>query len=68
MLQKIPSIKQAGKKICVRTVKLVFWGLILQGGYSHAPDDLQYGVDIKHIRWCGILQVLFNKTIFLHLF
>lgn len=27
------------------------------GGYSHAPDKLSYGVDMKHIRWCGILQV-----------
>ncbi|VAH68350.1 unnamed protein product [Triticum turgidum subsp. durum] len=25
-------------------------------GYSHAPDELTYGVDMKHIRWCGILQ------------
>ncbi|KDO44445.1 hypothetical protein CISIN_1g0107912mg, partial [Citrus sinensis] len=25
-------------------------------GYSHAPDALSYGVDMKHIRWCGILQ------------
>lgn len=56
-------MKHGVKKIIVRTIKLVFWGLILQGGYSHAPDDLQYGVDMKHIRWCGILQVLFNKNI-----
>ncbi|KAG0460318.1 hypothetical protein HPP92_023446 [Vanilla planifolia] len=27
-----------------------------KGGYSHAPDDLSYGVDMKRIRWCGILQ------------
>ncbi|CAK9323151.1 unnamed protein product [Citrullus colocynthis] len=54
--KRIPSMKHGVKKIIVRTIKLVFWGLILQGGYSHAPDDLQYGVDMKHIRWCGILQ------------
>lgn len=30
-----------------------------EGGFSHAPDDLSYGVDMKHIRWCGILQVIF---------
>lgn len=30
-----------------------------EGGYLHAPDDLSYGVDIKKIRWCGILQVQF---------
>ncbi|RVX11900.1 Heparan-alpha-glucosaminide N-acetyltransferase [Vitis vinifera] len=34
-----------------------FLGILLQGGYSHAPDDLSYGVDMKHIRWFGILQV-----------
>ena len=28
-----------------------------KGGFSHAPDDLTYGVDMRHIRWCGILQV-----------
>ncbi|KAE8651046.1 hypothetical protein Csa_001534 [Cucumis sativus] len=54
--KRIGSIKQGVMKISLRTIKLVFWGLILQGGYSHAPDDLEYGVDMKHIRWCGILQ------------
>lgn len=29
----------------------------MAGGYSHAPDELVYGVDMKFIRWCGILQV-----------
>lgn len=29
----------------------------MKGGYSHAPDELVYGVDMKKIRWCGILQV-----------
>lgn len=29
-----------------------------EGGFSHAPDHLSYGVDMKHIRWCGILQVI----------
>jgi hypothetical protein len=27
------------------------------GGYSHAPNDLIYGIDMKKVRWCGILQV-----------
>eukprot|EP00252_Welwitschia_mirabilis_P016325 TRINITY_DN3600_c0_g1_i5.p1 TRINITY_DN3600_c0_g1~~TRINITY_DN3600_c0_g1_i5.p1 ORF type:complete len:180 (+),score=23.76 TRINITY_DN3600_c0_g1_i5:234-773(+) len=44
------------KKIILRTLKLLFWGILLQGGYSHAPDDLSYGVDIRKIRFCGILQ------------
>lgn len=36
---------------------LILWGILLQGGYSHALDDLSYVVDMKLIRWCGILQV-----------
>ncbi|TKY62113.1 Heparan-alpha-glucosaminide N-acetyltransferase [Spatholobus suberectus] len=55
-LKRIPKIKDAVKKIILRTLKLLFWGIILQGGYSHAPDDLEYGVNMKFIRWCGILQ------------
>ncbi|XP_021289735.1 heparan-alpha-glucosaminide N-acetyltransferase-like [Herrania umbratica] len=55
-LKKIPKIKDAIKKISLRTLKLLFWGVLLQGGYSHAPGDLVYGVDMKQIRWCGILQ------------
>ncbi|GAA0147161.1 hypothetical protein Leryth_000914 [Lithospermum erythrorhizon] len=55
-LKKIPKVSSAIKKIVLRTLKLLFWGILLQGGYSHAPDDLSYGVDMKHIRWCGILQ------------
>ncbi|KAG5549129.1 hypothetical protein RHGRI_014482 [Rhododendron griersonianum] len=27
-----------------------------EGGFSHDPDKLTYGVDMKKIRWCGILQ------------
>jgi len=37
-----------------------------EGGFSHAPDNLTYGVDMKYIRWCGILQVIF--IIFKHNF
>ncbi|PNY02784.1 heparan-alpha-glucosaminide N-acetyltransferase-like protein, partial [Trifolium pratense] len=55
-LKRIPKIKYAVRKIILRTLKLLFWGIILQGGYSHAPDELVYGVDMKIIRWCGILQ------------
>ncbi|KAK1294260.1 hypothetical protein QJS10_CPA16g00092 [Acorus calamus] len=56
-LKRIPNLSAAIRKIVIRTLKLLFWGLLLQGGYSHAPDDLSYGVDMNHIRWCGILQV-----------
>ncbi|CAM8891691.1 unnamed protein product [Rhodiola kirilowii] len=55
-LKRIPSRTMAVKKVVVRTVKLLFWGILLQGGYSHAPDELTYGVDQRKIRWCGILQ------------
>ncbi|KAJ0079383.1 hypothetical protein Patl1_22503 [Pistacia atlantica] len=47
---------EAVKKVILRTLKLLFWGILLQGGFSHAPDKLTYGVDVKMIRWCGILQ------------
>ncbi|KAI0496229.1 hypothetical protein KFK09_022540 [Dendrobium nobile] len=54
--KRISRVPDAIRKIVVRTIKLLFWGILLQGGYSHAPDDLSYGVDMKKIRWCGILQ------------
>lgn len=55
-LKRIPEISYAVRKITLRTLKLLFWGILLQGGYSHAPNDLVYGVDMKQIRWFGILQ------------
>ncbi|GAA0138320.1 hypothetical protein Leryth_002874 [Lithospermum erythrorhizon] len=55
-LKRVPKVSSAVKKIVLRTIKLLFWGILLQGGYSHAPDQLVYGVDMKHIRWFGILQ------------
>ncbi|PIN26687.1 heparan-alpha-glucosaminide N-acetyltransferase [Handroanthus impetiginosus] len=55
-LKRIPDRTKASKKVLLRTLKLLFWGLLLQGGFSHAPDELTYGVDMKKIRWCGILQ------------
>ncbi|KAJ6913616.1 hypothetical protein NC651_015985 [Populus alba x Populus x berolinensis] len=53
---RIPKRRDAVKKIILRTLKLLFWEALLQGGYSHAPNDLAYGVDMKLIRWFGILQ------------
>ncbi|XP_035829914.1 heparan-alpha-glucosaminide N-acetyltransferase isoform X2 [Helianthus annuus] len=55
-LKRVLNMKSAVRKIIIRTLKMLFWGILLQGGYSHAPDDLDYGVDMKKIRWCGILQ------------
>lgn len=54
--KRITSRHHAVKRVIVRTLKLLFWGILLQGGFSHAPDKLTYGVDMKKIRWCGILQ------------
>ncbi|CAN0878712.1 Heparan-alpha-glucosaminide N-acetyltransferase, partial [Linum grandiflorum] len=55
-LKRVPKKSDAVRRVLTRTLKLLFWGLLLQGGYSHAPNDLEYGVDMKLIRWCGILQ------------
>ncbi|XP_010674054.2 uncharacterized protein LOC104890316 isoform X1 [Beta vulgaris subsp. vulgaris] len=55
-LKRIPNKIMASRKVIFRTLKLLFWGILLQGGYFHAPDKLTYGVDMKRIRWCGILQ------------
>ncbi|KAL2468604.1 hypothetical protein Fot_50180 [Forsythia ovata] len=54
--KRIQDRLKAIGKVILRTLKLLFWGLLLQGGFSHAPDKLTYGVDMKNIRWCGILQ------------
>lgn len=55
-LKKIPEKLMAVRKVILRTLKLLFWGLFLQGGYFHDLDKLRYGVDMNRIRWCGILQ------------
>ncbi|MCD7455835.1 hypothetical protein HAX54_029758 [Datura stramonium] len=55
-LKKIPEKLVAIRKVILRTLKLLFWGLLLQGGYFHDLDKLRYGVDVNRIRWCGILQ------------
>nr|CAB3479337.1 unnamed protein product [Digitaria exilis] len=59
-LKRIPDRGQAVRRVVIRTLKLLFWGILLQGGYSHAPDKLTYGVDMKHVRWGGILQLIFS--------
>ncbi|ANM70716.1 heparan-alpha-glucosaminide N-acetyltransferase-like protein (DUF1624) [Arabidopsis thaliana] len=55
-LKRISNKFEACKKVGFRTCKLLFWGLLLQGGFSHAPDELTYGVDVTMMRFCGILQ------------
>ncbi|KAK6147081.1 hypothetical protein DH2020_017993 [Rehmannia glutinosa] len=65
-LKRVPNVKFAIRKIILRTLKLLFWGILLQGGYSHAPDDLSYGVDLKQIRWIGgfVAFVVYMVTTF----
>lgn len=46
----------ASRKASLRALKLLALGLFLQGGYFHRVNDLTYGVDMKQIRWMGILQ------------
>ncbi|XP_004230240.1 uncharacterized protein [Solanum lycopersicum] len=55
-LKRIPEKLAAIRKVILRTLKLLFWGLLLQGGYFHDLDKLKYGVDMNRIRLCGILQ------------
>lgn len=62
-LKRVPNMKVAIKRIFVRTIKLMFWGILLQGGYSPTPYELVYGVDMKKIRWFGILQVWWTCSI-----
>ncbi|KAH9557327.1 hypothetical protein CY35_07G079900 [Sphagnum magellanicum] len=54
---RIRDRKAATQKAVGRAVKLCILGIILQGGYFHGLNNLAYGVDIQHIRWCGVLQV-----------
>ncbi|XP_022935357.1 heparan-alpha-glucosaminide N-acetyltransferase-like [Cucurbita moschata] len=54
--KKIPSRGIATQKAVLRTLKLLFLGLFLQGGFLHGINNLTYGVDIQQIRWMGILQ------------
>ncbi|KAK6140138.1 hypothetical protein DH2020_026136 [Rehmannia glutinosa] len=65
-LKRVPNVKYAIRKITLRTLKLLFWGILLQGGYSHAPDDLSYGIDMKQIRWIGgfVAFVIYMVTTF----
>jgi heparan-alpha-glucosaminide N-acetyltransferase len=49
--KKVATLKAVG-----RAVKLCILGIILQGGYFHGLNNLTYGIDVQHIRWCGVLQ------------
>lgn len=54
--KRIPCRILATKMAVLRAMKLLFVGLLLQGGYIHGIRDLTYGVNIDRIRWTGVLQ------------
>ncbi|CAL0308254.1 unnamed protein product [Lupinus luteus] len=54
--KKLSSRVIASKKAILRALKLLALGLFLQGGYFHRLGDLTFGVDLKQLRWMGILQ------------
>ncbi|XP_019429561.1 PREDICTED: heparan-alpha-glucosaminide N-acetyltransferase-like [Lupinus angustifolius] len=54
--KKLPSRVVASRKAILRALKLLALGLFLQGGYFHRLGDLTFGVDLKQLRWMGILQ------------
>ncbi|KAF9684506.1 hypothetical protein SADUNF_Sadunf04G0125200 [Salix dunnii] len=54
--KRVPNRIEATRKAVLRAVELFLLGVILQGGYFHGINSLTYGVDMKRIRWLGILQ------------
>ncbi|KAI5592442.1 hypothetical protein BDE02_04G151400 [Populus trichocarpa] len=54
--KRVPNRIEATRKAVLRAVELFLLGVILQGGYFHGINFLTYGVDMKRIRWLGILQ------------
>lgn len=54
--KKVSNKAEATWNVVIRTAKLFFIGVLLQGGYLHGITSMTYGVDIERIRWLGILQ------------
>ncbi|CDP03437.1 unnamed protein product [Coffea canephora] len=57
---RVPEVNAAVRKIILRTLKLFLWGLLLQGGYSHGPDKLTYGVYMNRLR---MIDLKFRKAL-----
>ncbi|GMP87530.1 hypothetical protein CsSME_00039864 [Camellia sinensis var. sinensis] len=57
VFKKITSKPSVTKKVILRTIKLFLLGVLLQGGYFHGRNHLTYGVDVRKIRWLGVLQL-----------
>ncbi|KAF3436513.1 hypothetical protein FNV43_RR23605 [Rhamnella rubrinervis] len=56
VFKKISSKPTAMKKVMLRAVNLFLFGLLLQGGFFHGRNHLTYGVDLRKLRWLGVLQ------------
>ncbi|KNA18020.1 hypothetical protein SOVF_074470 isoform A [Spinacia oleracea] len=56
VFKKTDSKSTATKKVIIRVIKLFLLGIFLQGGFFHGRKKLTYGVDVKKIRWLGVLQ------------
>ncbi|KAJ6985804.1 uncharacterized protein [Populus alba] len=54
--KKVPNRIEATWKAVLKAIKLFLLGVVIQGGYFHGINSLTYGVDMKRIRWLGILQ------------
>ncbi|KAL6179635.1 hypothetical protein ACLB2K_051148 [Fragaria x ananassa] len=54
--KKISNKTTAMKKVMLRAMNIFLLGLLLQGGYFHGRKHLTYGVDVRTIRWLGVLQ------------
>ncbi|KAI3982252.1 hypothetical protein MKX01_026225 [Papaver californicum] len=60
--KKVPCRVDATKKAILRALKLLIFGLVLQGGYLHGINNLTYDVDIQRIRWTGTLQDICTRV------
>ncbi|GLU06652.1 hypothetical protein SLE2022_236610 [Rubroshorea leprosula] len=54
--KKLSCRVSATRKALLRALKLLIFGLFLQGGFFHGVNNLTFGVDIEQMRWMGILQ------------
>lgn len=54
--KRVPDKWEATGKATLRALKLLFVGLVLQGGFFHGVRSLTFGVDVTEIRLMGILQ------------
>ncbi|KAG5514180.1 hypothetical protein RHGRI_035544 [Rhododendron griersonianum] len=65
VFKKVTNKQSATKKVILRTIKLFLLGCkflryhfnAILGGYFHGRNDLSYGVDVRKLRWLGVLQV-----------